>query len=68
VGLIVAEDYCVKHTALDARGRGFKTVVIEDCTRGVAPETVEAARRELEQAGVEYMHSSEVKKMFSTVS
>lgn len=63
VGL--AEDYCVKWTALDSRKRGFRTVVVEDCTKGVADESTETARQELKQAGVEYQHSSEVYKLFS---
>lgn len=61
----VAEDYCVKWTALDSRKRGFRTVVVEDCTKGVADESTETARQELKQAGVEYQHSSEVYKLFS---
>ena len=64
--LIVAEDYCVKCTALDARERGFRTVIVEDCTKGVAPDTTESARKELKNGGVEYMHSSEVKKLFQS--
>lgn len=62
--LIVAEDYCVKSTALDAQERGFRTVVVEDCTKGVAPETTDKARSELASKGVEYMHSSAVEKLF----
>ena len=33
-----------------------------DCTKGVAPETTETARREMKEAGVEYMAAAEVKK------
>ena len=39
-------------------------MIVEDCTRGVAPDTTESARKELKDGGVEYMHSSEVKKLF----
>jgi nicotinamidase-related amidase len=49
---------------LDAKKRGFRTVIVEDCTKGVAPESTEVARKELKEAGVEYMHSSEVVKLF----
>ena len=63
---MAAEDYCVKSTALDAREKGFRTVIVEDCTRGVAPETTESARKELKDRGVEYMHSSDVKKLFQS--
>lgn len=62
--LIIAEDYCVKCTSVDAAKRGYRTVVVEDCTKGVAPDSTEAARKELKDEGVEYMSSSEVKKLF----
>ena len=64
--LMIAEDYCVKSTALDAKERGFRTVVVEDCTRGVAPDSTESARKELKDRGVEYMHSSDVKTLFQS--
>jgi len=50
----LATDYCVKFTALDALGLGFKTVLIEDAARGVdlAPGDVAQAVKEMEQAGV----------------
>ena len=51
-------------TAWDAVGRGFRTIVVGDCTNGVATESTEAARMELEDAGVEYLQSWEVKKLF----
>ena len=60
----LAEDYCVKCSSLDAKKRGFRTVIVEDCTRGVTPETTETARKELKDQGVEFMHSSAVKKLF----
>lgn len=41
-------------------------MIVEDCTRGVAPDTTESARKELKNGGVEYMHSSEVKKLFQS--
>ncbi|EMC99796.1 hypothetical protein BAUCODRAFT_63250, partial [Baudoinia panamericana UAMH 10762] len=31
----LAFDYCVKHTAVDAAKKGFKTYVIEDATKGI---------------------------------
>jgi len=62
--IFVAEDYCVKCTALDAKKRQFETWIVEDCTKGVGSETIEAARNEFKSAGVEYIHSSEVRKRF----
>ena len=50
VGL--ATDYCVKFTAIDSVDAGFKTFVILEGCRGVAPETTEAAIKEMKAAGV----------------
>jgi nicotinamidase/pyrazinamidase len=51
----LALDYCVKHTALGARQRGFPTVVHLDATRPVEvqPGDGEQAIEELRAAGVE---------------
>jgi nicotinamidase/pyrazinamidase len=50
----LATDYCVKFTALDAVGLGFKTTLIEDASRGVdlQPGDVERAINGMNQAGV----------------
>lgn len=39
-------------------------MIIEDCTRGVADESVQAARKECKDAGVEYMKSADILKWF----
>ena len=49
----IATDYCVRATALDAAARGFSTRLLQDLTRGVAPETTQAAVIEMQEAGVE---------------
>jgi nicotinamidase/pyrazinamidase len=51
----LALDYCVKHTALDARRLGFEVVVHRDATRAVnvRPGDDERAIAELRAAGVE---------------
>ena len=51
----LALDYCVKHTALGARRRGFETVVHLGATRpvDVEPGDGERAIKELRDAGVE---------------
>jgi nicotinamidase/pyrazinamidase len=51
----LALDYCVKHTALDARRLGFEVVVHRDATRAVNvhPGDDERAVAELRAAGVE---------------
>jgi nicotinamidase/pyrazinamidase len=48
----IATDYCVRHTALDARTEGFETRVLTGLCAGVAPATTEQALAELESAGV----------------
>jgi len=58
----LATDYCVKYTALDARGLGLATAVILDGCRGidVTPGDVDAALSEMHSAGCELVTSSEV--------
>lgn len=48
----LAEDVCVKATALDARRAGLETRVIADATRPLTRESGDAAEAELEAAGV----------------
>ncbi|MDO4888691.1 MAG: isochorismatase family protein [Actinomycetaceae bacterium] len=57
VGL--AESHCVKETALDALRAGWPTRVLSDLTLAVSAETGEAARVEMDEAGVEQITSSE---------
>ena len=49
----IATDHCVRATALDAAGAGFRTRVLLDLCAGVAPDTTSAALDELREAGVE---------------
>jgi nicotinamidase/pyrazinamidase len=58
----VATDYCVKFTALDARGLGLETYVVTDACRGVerAPGDVERALDELKSAGAQVIASAQV--------
>lgn len=48
----IATDYCVRATALHGVDYGYRVVVIEGLCRGVAPDTTEAAIREMEELGV----------------
>ena len=50
VGL--AADYCVKMTCLDAIKFGFKTVLVKDGTRAVAPDDFDATMSYLQSKGV----------------
>lgn len=56
----LAYDYCVGSTALDARAAGFRVWVVEDCSRGVAPETTELMRARLRLGGVNIVHSQDI--------
>ncbi len=49
----IATDHCVRATAKDAAGLGFRTRVLLDLAAGVAPATVTRALDELRDAGVE---------------
>ncbi|HTV42691.1 MAG TPA: bifunctional nicotinamidase/pyrazinamidase [Candidatus Sulfotelmatobacter sp.] len=58
----LATDYCVKFTALDAVGAGFKTHLIADASRGVnvRPDDVTNAITEMKQAGVIIEESAKI--------
>jgi nicotinamidase/pyrazinamidase len=58
----LATDYCVKFTALDAVGLGFRTHLVEDACRGVnlRPDDVKNAVEEMQRAGVGIVQSAEV--------
>jgi len=55
----LATDYCVKCTAMDAAGLGFRTHLIEDACRGVElqPGDVARATAEMRAAGVVVVQS-----------
>jgi nicotinamidase/pyrazinamidase len=48
----IATDHCVRATALDAADHGFETRLLLDLCAGVAPDTTEAALREMRVAGI----------------
>lgn len=48
----IATDYCVRATALDARGAGLGVRLLDGLHAGVAPESSAVALRELREAGV----------------
>lgn len=56
----LATDYCVKHTALDAKHEGFEVNVIKDASKGIdiPPGTVEKTFQELEQANITLLTSA----------
>jgi len=58
VGL--AYDYCVGYSALDAFGEGLRVAVVEDATRGVAPDTIKAMKEKLVSTGITIVQSKDV--------
>ncbi len=61
----IATDYCVRATALDAAAAGYKVAVIEELSKGVAPETTAAALKEMEAKGVTIFKSLDLEKIRS---
>jgi len=59
----LAYDYCVGHSALDARRLGFDTVVLKDACRPIDLNGSAAAMdRELAVAGVQVMNTSDLRQ------
>lgn len=59
----LATDYCVKFSALDAKRMLLRSVTvrfIEDASRGITPEGVSDAKKEMKKEGVEIIGSSTV--------
>lgn len=55
----IAESHCVKETALDALRAGWPVRVFSDLTVPISEELGEAARTEMDEAGVEQLSSHE---------
>ena len=57
----LATDFCVAHSALDARREGFETFVIEDACRAIdADNSLERAWARMNAAGVRRVQSAEL--------
>ena len=50
----IATDYCVRASALDARGAGLDVRVLDHLVAAVSPETERSARAEMSEAGVAF--------------
>jgi len=61
----IATDYCVRATALDAAAAGYKVAVIEELSKGVAPDTTAAALKEMEEKGVKIFKSLDLQEIAS---
>lgn len=64
----IATDYCVYYSALDALELGYNVKVIEDATRGIAPETITAALTDMKSKGAEIITVKDVMAMDCPVS
>lgn len=53
----IATDYCVRATALDAQGAGFKVTVLTDLVRAVDNNTFAMVLSELRNAGIDSIDS-----------
>jgi len=56
----IAFDYCVGYSALDSVSKGFRTYVVDDACRGVAPDTINAMKTKLQEAGVQIIQSTDI--------
>ena len=57
----LAYDFCVRHSAVEARAAGFAAVVIEDACRAIGlNDSVEAARKDFLKHGVEQVRVSDL--------
>ena len=43
----LATDYCVGYTASDAQDLGFRTILIEDCCRGIDSEGIKQTKENI---------------------
>jgi nicotinamidase/pyrazinamidase len=59
----IATDYCVKATAVDAIASGYKVIVIEGLSKGVAPDTTAKALDEMKAKGILIMKEIDVEKI-----
>merc|ERR1711872_1170065 len=59
----IATDICVASTASQANELGFRTVLIEDASRGIKEEDIQAALKKIQSNHGLVVQSDEVKSM-----
>jgi len=59
----IATDYCVKATAIDGKNAGFDVVFVQSLSRGVAPDTIQAALTEMQQQGIKVVDTINYKNI-----
>jgi len=57
----VATEYCVKYSVLDSLSLGFKTFLITDCCRPIDAKQGEIALSLMEEKGVNFIQSAQIK-------
>lgn len=65
IGVVIvtglALDFCVHYTAIDANTLGYRVIVVTDATRGVAPDTTQAALRHMEDTGIKLVRAAQLR-------
>lgn len=59
----LATDYCVMATAIDAAANGYKVVVIESLSKGVAPDTTAKALDSMKVKGIQILKEIDMKRI-----
>jgi len=59
----VATDYCVGYTASHAQDLGFRTILIEDCCRGIDPDGIKRTKKSIVDHNGAIVQSADVMKM-----
>ena len=59
----LATDYCVMATAIDAAANGYKVVVIEGLSKGVAPDTTAKALDTMKAKGIQILKEINMKRI-----
>lgn len=60
----LALDFCVKETALELRAAGFEVLLNMSATRGIAPESIQAALDEMEIIGITIIENTKKLKNY----
>ncbi len=61
----LATDYCVLATAVDAAANGYKVVVIEGLSKGVAPDTTAKALETMKTKGIQVLKEIDLQRINS---
>lgn len=56
-------DFCVKNTVLDGLAKGFKTYLLTDAVKGVAPDSTKKALKEMNAKGAEMITHDQCKNL-----